>query len=143
MWMWKRSTPQCPIRWNREAAGPGTSDRQARSCIWPDLCMLQQIGTHLAICMNERMHGFGVNDLLLPCGCGSDQRLNVQFVGIEKQPDQGHLIVRLVANVADDDDARTASEVIDVCVRDWTGSIRRSRKHQRNENHKTIAKKRT
>ena len=60
------------------------------------------------------VHGFGMHRGLLPGRGGRDQGFDVEFVRIEQQADERHLVVGLVADVADDDDAGMAGEVVDV-----------------------------
>ncbi len=59
------------------------------------------------------MHRLRMGGRLLPGGGGGDHGFDVDFVGVKQQTDEGHLIVGLVADVADDDDARMAGEVVD------------------------------
>ena len=49
------------------------------------------------------MHGFRMHRTLLPGGsCGNDP-FNLKFVRVEEQANERHLIIGLVADVADDD----------------------------------------
>ncbi len=71
----------------------------------------------LPVGVDELVHGLGVRLRLLPSGCGGDHRLEIEFIGVEQQANEGHLVVGLVADVAEDDDARLAGEVVDVIGR--------------------------
>jgi hypothetical protein len=74
--------------------------------------MLEQIPAHLAIRVDQRVHRLGMRRRLLPRRCTRDHRLQVQFVRIQEQADERHLVVRLVADVADDHDARMSRELV-------------------------------
>ena len=80
----------------------------------PALGVEQQIGPHLSVGLDERVHGFGMGRGLLPSRGGGDEGFDVEFVGIHEQANEGHLIVGLVADIADDDDAGFSGEVVDV-----------------------------
>src|ERR1039458_1525792 len=80
--------------------------------------MEKQIRLYLPVGVNQGVHSFGMHCVLLPGGGRSDQRLQVEFVRVEQQTDEGHLIVWLVADVADDDYARMPREVVDMKWRD-------------------------
>ena len=101
----------------------------------PALGVQQQIGPHLSIGLDQGVHGFGMHRGLLPGGGGGNQCFNVEFVRVQQQTNQRHLIVRLVADVADDEDARVSGEVINVRRRQsrarqgTTGHQRNSREH--------------
>ena len=76
--------------------------------------MQQKIGADLAVGGDQRAHGFGMRGGFLPRGSCRDHGFEVDFVGVEQQADERHLVVGFVAHVGDDDGARVAGEIVDV-----------------------------
>jgi hypothetical protein len=72
----------------------------------------EKIGANLTIRLNQRMHRFRMGRSFLPRRCRSYHSFDIEFVGIEQQPNERHLIVRLVANVAYYYDPWAAGKII-------------------------------
>ena len=84
-----------------------------RCCLGPALRMQLKIGADLAVNADNCVHGLGMCSTLLPHRGGGDHRLEIHLVRVEQEADEGHLIVGLVADVADDDDTGMAHEAVD------------------------------
>jgi hypothetical protein len=76
--------------------------------------MEKKVCPHTAVSLDETAHRFRMQHILLPNECGRDQRLDVQFVRVQEQANEGHLIVGLIADIADDDHPWMAGEGINV-----------------------------
>src|SRR5262245_19084555 len=60
--------------------------------------------------MDEQVHRFGMSRRLLPGGGCSDHGLKVELAGVDAQAYERHLVIRFVADVADNSHAQLARE---------------------------------
>ena len=67
--------------------------------------MQQQRGTRLLIGVDHRPHHIRPHPLTHPRRRRRDQPLDVEFVRVDEEADQRHLVVGLVGDVGHDDDA--------------------------------------
>jgi hypothetical protein len=74
--------------------------------------VFEQVRAHLAVGGDQLAQDLGLDPVLLPGGSRCDQPFQVNFVRIEKEADELHLVVRFVAYVGQNDDAWTAGELI-------------------------------
>lgn len=64
-----------------------------------------EVVNDLSVAINHAKDGRGIDGVVLPRRGHSSDVNNVQFVGMGHEPDETHLIVRLVGNVGHDEDS--------------------------------------
>ena len=72
--------------------------------------MQQQVGTNHAVGLDNAVHCFRMGRFPLPGGGGGDHGFEIDFVGVQQQADERHLVIGFIADVADDDHSWMTAE---------------------------------
>jgi hypothetical protein len=103
-------------------------ERFSRRPVW---CVQQQVRADGPISRDEGVHGLGMGRGLLPRRSAGDKRLDVDLVRVKEKPNERHLIVRLVADVGENDHALRTGQIIDMSGWDRLGGERTDERAQK------------
>lgn len=93
--------------------------------------MQDEVGADLFAGVDDFPDCVGTDAVAHPGGGGDDDIFDIEFVGVDEEADHGHLIVRFVRDIADDEDAVLCDPGIGLggaqscCAGGWRGWLAR------------------